>query len=65
MQSDMGHARESMWATCLRIYYERGNSIMYFYRGCGFNTARSFISWGIMNAAYENFKNLLQYKEVI
>uniref|UniRef100_A0A1B0BQB0 Mitochondrial carrier protein n=1 Tax=Glossina palpalis gambiensis TaxID=67801 RepID=A0A1B0BQB0_9MUSC len=59
MQSSMGHPTESMWTTTLKIYKERGNSIMYFYRGCGFNTARSFISWGIMNAAYENLKNLM------
>uniref|UniRef100_A0ABK9NGC3 Solute carrier family 25 member 51 n=1 Tax=Glossina morsitans morsitans TaxID=37546 RepID=A0ABK9NGC3_GLOMM len=61
MQSNMGHPTESMWTSTLKIYKERGNSIMYFYRGCGFNTARSFISWGIMNAAYENLKNLMTW----
>uniref|UniRef100_A0A1A9VDG5 Mitochondrial carrier protein n=1 Tax=Glossina austeni TaxID=7395 RepID=A0A1A9VDG5_GLOAU len=61
MQSNMGHPTESMWTSTLKIYKERGNSIMYFYRGCGFNTARSFLSWGIMNAAYENLKNLMTW----
>ncbi|KNC31805.1 hypothetical protein FF38_12428 [Lucilia cuprina] len=59
MQSEMGHPSESMWKTCLKIYRDRGSSIAYFYRGCGFNTARSFISWGVMNTAYENLKHLM------
>ncbi|XP_013107152.1 mitochondrial nicotinamide adenine dinucleotide transporter SLC25A51 [Stomoxys calcitrans] len=59
MQSDMGHASESMLQSLMKIYRERGNSIAHFYRGCGFNTARSFVSWGVMNAAYENLKKLM------
>ncbi|XP_061400772.1 mitochondrial nicotinamide adenine dinucleotide transporter SLC25A51 [Musca vetustissima] len=59
MQSDMGHAAESMTQSFLKIYRERGNSIAHFYRGCGFNTARSFVSWGVMNAAYENMKKVI------
>lgn len=59
MQSDMGHPTESMWKACLRIYRDRGSSVAYFYRGCSFNTARSFISWGVMNTAYENLKHLM------
>lgn len=60
MQSNMGHGKQSMWKTCKKIYKERGCSIVYFYRGCWFNTARSFISWGIMNVAYENLKKILK-----
>lgn len=59
MQSDMGHPTASMSQSLLKIYHERGNSIAHFYRGCGFNTARSFISWGVMNAAYENLKKFM------
>ncbi|XP_075147057.1 mitochondrial nicotinamide adenine dinucleotide transporter SLC25A51 [Haematobia irritans] len=59
MQSDMGHPSESMTQSLLKIYRERGNSVAHFYRGCGFNTARSFVSWGVMNAAYENLKKVM------
>lgn len=58
MQSDMGHKYESMWVVCRRIYHERGCSIQQFYRGCGFNASRAFLSWGIMNTAYEHIKKL-------
>lgn len=59
MQSDMGHKSESMWSAYRRIYQERGNRVRHFYRGCGFNACRSFISWGIMNTAYENLKKVI------
>uniref|UniRef100_A0A034VUK9 Solute carrier family 25 member 51 n=1 Tax=Bactrocera dorsalis TaxID=27457 RepID=A0A034VUK9_BACDO len=59
MQSEMGQKSETMWTICKRIYFERGNRIKYFYRGCGFNSFRSFISWGIMNTAYENLKKII------
>ena len=59
MQSNMGHKSETMLETCKQIYFDRGSRIGNFYRGCGFNTGRSFISWGIMNAAYENLKKTL------
>ncbi|XP_037952439.1 mitochondrial nicotinamide adenine dinucleotide transporter SLC25A51 [Teleopsis dalmanni] len=59
MQSEMGQKPASMWMTSKRIYYERGGQIKYFYRGCMFNSCRSFLSWGIMNTAYETLKKLV------
>ncbi|XP_030370537.1 solute carrier family 25 member 51 [Scaptodrosophila lebanonensis] len=59
LQSDMGHKTEGSWHACKRIYRERNSRIGNFYRGCAFNTGRSFISWGIMNTAYENLKKIL------
>ncbi|ALC46257.1 CG7943 [Drosophila busckii] len=60
LQSDMGQLSEGSWHACKRIYRERDSRIGNFYRGCAFNTGRSFISWGIMNTAYENLKKLMQ-----
>ncbi|EDV93201.1 mitochondrial nicotinamide adenine dinucleotide transporter SLC25A51 [Drosophila grimshawi] len=59
LQSSMGHVSEGSWQACKRIYRERDSRIGNFYRGCAFNTGRSFISWGIMNSAYENLKKLM------
>ncbi|KAH8326118.1 hypothetical protein KR067_001984 [Drosophila pandora] len=59
LQSSMGQVSEGSWAACKRIYRERDCRIANFYRGCAFNTGRSFISWGIMNSAYENMKKLI------
>lgn len=60
LQSEMGQRSEGSWQACKRIYVERDRRIGNFYRGCAFNTGRSFISWGIMNTAYENLKKLMQ-----
>ncbi|EDW83923.1 uncharacterized protein Dwil_GK13868 [Drosophila willistoni] len=62
LQSDMGHPTEGSWQACKRIYRERDSRIGHFYRGCAFNTGRSFISWGIMNTAYENLKKLMHQR---
>ncbi|TDG48421.1 hypothetical protein AWZ03_005166 [Drosophila navojoa] len=64
LQSEMGQLTEGSWHACKRIYRERDSRIANFYRGCAFNTGRSFISWGIMNAAYENLKNLMSQREL-
>ncbi|KAH8311877.1 hypothetical protein KR044_008393, partial [Drosophila immigrans] len=58
LQSEMGQVSEGSWHACKRIFRERDSRIGNFYRGCAFNTGRSFISWGIMNTAYENLKKL-------
>lgn len=60
MQSDVGHKSQSMLETFLKIYDER-KSIRHFYRGCGYNASRSFLSWGIVNVAYEQCKLLLDH----
>ncbi|XP_034112305.1 mitochondrial nicotinamide adenine dinucleotide transporter SLC25A51 [Drosophila albomicans] len=64
LQSDMGHRTEGSWHACKRIYRERDSRIGNFYRGCAFNTGRSFISWGIMNTAYENLKKLFHQRRL-
>ncbi|EDW59257.1 mitochondrial nicotinamide adenine dinucleotide transporter SLC25A51 [Drosophila virilis] len=64
LQSDMGQVTEGSWHACKRIYRERDSRIGNFYRGCAFNTGRSFISWGIMNTAYENLKKLIRQQEL-
>ncbi|XP_037732069.1 solute carrier family 25 member 51 [Drosophila subpulchrella] len=65
LQSDMGQRSEGSWQACKRIYIERDCRIANFYRGCAFNTGRSFISWGIMNTAYENLKKLMHQQPQI
>lgn len=64
LQSEMGQVSEGSWHACVRIYRERDSRIGNFYRGCAFNTGRSFISWGIMNTAYENLKKLFSQRKL-
>lgn len=64
LQSEMGQVSEGSWHACMRIYRERDSRIGNFYRGCAFNTGRSFISWGIMNTAYENLKKLFSQRKL-
>ncbi|KAM8703923.1 hypothetical protein ACLKA7_008535 [Drosophila subpalustris] len=64
LQSDMGQKSEGSWHACKRIFRERDSRIGNFYRGCAFNTGRSFISWGIMNTAYENLKKLFNQRKL-
>lgn len=59
MQSTMGTSSISMWTSFMNVYKERGSKITNVYKGCSFNCTRAFISWGIMNTAYEHMKKLL------
>lgn len=59
MQSTMGTTRISMWTAFMNVYRERGSKIANVYKGCTINCTRAFISWGIMNTAYEHMKKLL------
>lgn len=59
MQSTMGTSSISMWLAFLNVYKERGSKIANVYRGCTVNCTRAFISWGIMNTAYEHMKKIL------
>ncbi|XP_076818553.1 mitochondrial nicotinamide adenine dinucleotide transporter SLC25A51-like [Clavelina lepadiformis] len=53
MQSHLGGEFLSFRKTLLNVYYERGCKWKKMYRGIHINFARSIISWGIINAAYE------------
>lgn len=41
-----------------QVYRERGGKLRYIYHGVQSNCFRAFLSWGVMNAAYENMKKI-------
>lgn len=53
MQSNVGGEFLSLKQTYVLIYNERGRDLRKFFRGCHVNIARSFLSWGIINASFE------------
>lgn len=59
MQCRLGGPYQSVWSASRQIYLERGRSIRCFYRGVHMNYTRSFISWGVINVAYEGLKKVL------
>lgn len=59
LQSKIGSSYESLFTVLPKIYRERGSKLRYVYRGVQVNCTRSFVSWGIMNVAYEHIKRLL------
>lgn len=59
MQSTMGTPSVSTWTMLVKVYRERGSKLANIYKGCAVNCTRSFISWGIMNTAYEHIKKIL------
>ncbi|XP_023020379.1 mitochondrial nicotinamide adenine dinucleotide transporter SLC25A51 [Leptinotarsa decemlineata] len=59
MQSKVGGAYENPFVVLLRIYRERGGKIRYIYHGVQTNCTRAFLSWGVMNTAYEHLKEVV------
>ncbi|KAK9878411.1 hypothetical protein WA026_022052 [Henosepilachna vigintioctopunctata] len=59
MQSKIGGDFENVWKVLLQIYHERGGTIRGIYKGIHTNCSRAFISWGVMNTAYEHLKSLI------
>lgn len=59
IQSKLGGPFESMFSVLKFIYVERGHSIRNLYKGAVPNALRAFVSWGIMNAAYENMRKVV------
>lgn len=59
MQSQLGGSFISIWKALLEIHNERGKKLSNFYKGVHMNYTRSFVSWGVINLAYENFKIIL------
>lgn len=60
MQCNLGGPFQSIRDATVEIYRERGNKVSYFYRGVHMNYTRSFVSWGVINVAYENLKYVLK-----
>lgn len=58
MQSSVGGPGQKMLVVAKQIYVDRGCKISNVYKGVSVNCTRAFISWGIMNAAYENLKKI-------
>lgn len=59
MQSELGGEFRGIFRVMKSIYVERGGKLRYMYRGCQVNGARAFISWGVMNTAYEQIKKIV------
>lgn len=59
MQSKVGGPFDDPFKVLLRVYRERGGKIRYIYRGVHTNCTRAFLSWGVMNTAYEHIKGLI------
>lgn len=59
MQSKLGGSFLSMWTAAREIYLDRGRKISMFYKGVHVNYTRSFVSWGVINLAYERLKIVL------
>lgn len=65
MQSTMGTSSISITTALMNVYNERGRKISNVYKGVGVNCSRAFLSWGIMNTAYEHIKKLLHMQPVL
>lgn len=59
IQSRLGDEFQSCFKVLATIYKERGCKVRYMYHGVQTNAARAFISWGVMNAAYEHIKKII------
>lgn len=58
MQSKVGGKFENVFVVAREIYTSRDCSIRSFYKGVHLNYMRSFISWGVINAAYDFLKSI-------
>lgn len=59
MQNKIGGSFDNPWKVLVHIYHERGGKIRYIYHGVQMNCTRAFVSWGVMNAAYEHIKAIV------
>lgn len=59
MQSKLGGPYDSVWQAAREIYVERGKKVSNFYKGVHMNYTRSFVSWGVINLAYDRLKIIL------
>lgn len=59
IQSNIGGEYKNPLYVLVEIYRERGSKIRYIYRGVHTNCTRAFLSWGVINAAYEYLKKII------
>lgn len=59
VQSQLGGEFQGFFKVLRQIYWERGGKLRNMYHGVSTNAAKAFISWGIMNTAYEHIKNIV------
>lgn len=59
IQSNIGGEYRNPLIVLGEVYRERGGRVRHIYHGVGTNCTRAFLSWGVMNAAYENIKKLI------
>lgn len=59
VQSRLGGEFQNCFDVFRQIYVERGGKLRYMYHGVSTNCAKAFISWGVVNAAYEHIKKIL------
>lgn len=59
MQCKIGGSFENPFKILFKIYKERGGKIRYLYYGVQTNCTRAFLSWGVMNTAYEHIKEII------
>lgn len=60
MQKSLGTQFYSVWTTLWWVYEKRGRRWRKMYLGVHINYTRSFVSWGIINAAYEMLMKLTE-----
>lgn len=65
MQSTIGTASTNVWQALMNVYNERGRKIRNVYKGVSVNCSRAFISWGIVNTAYEHIKKVMYVKPIL
>ncbi|CAG9771673.1 unnamed protein product [Ceutorhynchus assimilis] len=59
MQNKVGGDFHNPWIVLVRVYKERGCKVRNIYHGVQMNCTRAFVSWGVMNAAYEHIKAIV------
>lgn len=59
IQSEVGGPYQNPFKVLLQIYKERGGKIRYIYHGVFTNCSRAFLSWGVVNTAYEHLKVII------
>ncbi|EZA58349.1 hypothetical protein DMN91_006005 [Ooceraea biroi] len=59
MQTKIGGNFENLLAVTREVYISRDRSLSSFYKGVHLNYMRSFISWGVINAAYDFLKDII------
>ncbi|KAJ2943878.1 hypothetical protein O0L34_g8202 [Tuta absoluta] len=59
MQCELGGPHRTIVYEFNYIMRKRGSKFANFYHGCLLNISRAFLSWGIINASYEIFRDIL------